>query len=514
MSKPGKFSFLFAFLFFVALMLTRLLLGGWHDGMWGPLILSLGFFVFAIYKEHRFLADFFTMRTTKHGLNMGVLILITLVLLTVMNVFAVRYEKKFDWTKEGLNSLSPQSTQAAKALKQDTEVVLLYRKEQLEENVQRTLADLVAMYKNVSDKIKFSSYNVLQRPDLAQKYEFANGPFGVFAVQGEKRIKIDKPNEEGITQALIKLGREKKKVIYLTTGHGERELEERKPEAISEFRSELLATYDVKPLTLYQAGNQVPDDAAVVAVLGPQQEFLEGELQALREYARRGGHLLIAIDPGQKHNIALLTKTLGVEFKNNYVLDPRAQIPGAGNIAALGVDFSRESEVTKSFQVGMYSIFLLASALQKAPDAASTLIVEDLVKSDGAAVTTQVLDENPKLEQKGIPILAQVVTGRLPAGRDAKQTPEGQEFSAVIFGDSDFLSNALFSKNLNRDLAMNAMAWLAADKDLISIRPKEPKGSKLELTNTNMVILFLGYLGLILALFFMGGWIWWRRRTA
>jgi hypothetical protein len=475
------------------------------------------------------------MRTTKHGLNMGAMILIALVGVVAVNFLVVRNEKKFDWTSEGLNSLSDQSVKALDNLKSDAELVLLYRKEQDNENVQRNMRDLAQMFTDRSKRIKYVAYNALQRPDLAEKYDFKFGAFGLYLVSGDRHIKIDRPTEEEITKALIKLGRDKKKTIYFVTGHGERPLDGQTPEAISTLKKDLETTYDIKTLTLYQEG-KVPPDADVVAVIGPQQQYIEAELNALRDYARQGGHLFLAIDPGDKNNLAQLTKTFGVEFKNNYILDPRAKVPGAGNVAALGTNFSGQSDVTRSFQNGMMTIFLLASALKPEPGGADNLKIDEIVKTDSHVVAANGLDQSAKLESTDQPqAIAMSVTGTLkaapaPAKADGKvgknsadaakpaapeTKAESKPFSAIIVGDSDFLTNALLPSNLNRDLAMNSIAWLAKDQDLISIRPKAPKGTQLDLTRERFVGLLLGFLLPLPLLFFIGGGvIWWRRRTA
>ena len=523
MSKTAKLCFLISGMFFLVLGAWRLVYGGWHNAMFVPLAIIIAFFAIGAVKDGRAIVEFFTMRTTKHGLNMGALILIALVFLVSINFLAVRYDKKFDFTKEGLNSLSDQSVKAAQSLKQDVELVLLYRKEQQEENVQRNVRDLAAMYQNASKKISFKAYSALQRPDLAQQFEFSTGGWGFFAVSGPRHFKIEQPTEEETTKALIKMGRDKKKILYFTAGHGEREIDPRKAETITDLKEDLTSIYDVKTLTLFSSGNKVPDDADILAIIGPQRQFLDPELEAVRAYARRGGHLLIAIDPGQKHNLAQLTKTLGVEFENNYVLDPRANIPGAGNIAALGTEFSHTSEISRNFKSGMMTIFLLASALRKAPDASASFTIDEIVKTDAAAVSAASLEREAKMDNHGPFTLAISVTGKLPnapspGGKDAakadSKTAANNEFTAVIVGDSDFMSNALYRNNLNRDLIMNSFASLSADKDLISIRPKAPKGTKLDLTRQKFVALILLFIALVIGLFFSGGFVWWRRRTA
>ncbi|NQZ02475.1 MAG: gliding motility ABC transporter, partial [Bdellovibrionales bacterium] len=85
-------------------------------------------------------------------------------------------------------------------------------------------------------------------------------------------------------------------------------------------------------------------------------------------------------------------------------------------------------------------------------------------------------------------------------------------FSAVVFGDSDFMTNQGIIHGLNRDLALNSFLFLADEKDIISIRPKQLKGTKVELTTSAQRGVILGGIALPLSLFVLSSIIWFRRR--
>jgi ABC-type uncharacterized transport system involved in gliding motility auxiliary subunit len=90
-----------------------------------------------------------------------------------------------------------------------------------------------------------------------------------------------------------------------------------------------------------------------------------------------------------------------------------------------------------------------------------------------------------------------------------------KEFEVVVAGDSDFMRNEMYRGSLNRDLATNMVSALAKDTDLVSIKPKMPKGTALYVTNTQlMIILFAFCLPVPILSFFMGGFLWWRRKSA
>lgn len=508
MSRMGKACLLLASLFLIGTGIGRYVIESFHESLYVPLALGLIFLAAAVVKDFRLYKEFFTMRTTKNGLAMGWLIVLGFVVFACVNFLAVRYNKTWDWSAEGFNSLSEQSIKIAKNLKSEAKVILLTRPtaEAQEGDPKKDVQDLVKLYQGKTDKIKLETYNALARPDLAQKYEYKFGPYGLFVDYNDKHLRVDQINEESLTKTLLKLSRENKKTVYLLQGHGERDIAGDRPENISQFKNELEVAYDVKPLTLFKEGNKVPDNAAVVMVLGPQQEFLPPESQALKDYAEKGGHLLIAVDPGDKHKLAPLMKTLGVEFQNDFVLDPRARVPGQGNVAALGSDYSHENEITKN--LGEFpTLFLLASSLKKSAEAPNDWKIDNLVSTNEVTLATAELTQKPKVSSHGPHVLAMSVNGKIDGS--------AKEFSAVVIGDSDIFSNQLYSQYSNRDFVMNSAASLAKDEDIISIRPKQPKGTGLSVTQMPAIkILVLSLLILPLLLLVSSGVIWFRRRAA
>lgn len=503
MSKASKIFLIGGALFWAAMYVFRLVYGGWHPALWVPLTLGFLLIVAGVAKDWRNLLAFFTMRTTKQGLNMGAVIAIALVGLTCVNILAVKYNHKFDWTSDKLNSLSDQSVKVAKALTQDTKFVLLFRPDDPNggDNVQRSIKDLAALYQNVSPKISYESHNAIVDPGTAKSYDYSSGPFALFVQQGERKLKVDQPNEEGVTRALIKLSRTERKVIYFVTGHGERDLDAKDPDGLSFLIDELRVTYDVRPLTLYANENKVPGDAAMVAIVRPTQQYLDNEIHALREYVQmRAGKLLIAIDPGMKQNLSGLVRSFGIDFHNDYVIDLRSRTLHMGPASVLGTTYPDPSAITQAFPESSFSLFQIASSLKKSVDAPKDAKITGLVATDDKTMATSVLGE---VEYKP--------NGPHTLGMQA--TSGGSE--VIVFGDSDFMCNAFIQQNLNNDLALNIFAELANDKDLISIRPRVAKGTKLEMTRQNFnayALLFL--IPLPLVLFGIGGFMFWRRRTA
>jgi ABC-type uncharacterized transport system involved in gliding motility auxiliary subunit len=96
-----------------------------------------------------------------------------------------------------------------------------------------------------------------------------------------------------------------------------------------------------------------------------------------------------------------------------------------------------------------------------------------------------------------------------PAAGDAP-TPETR---VVVFGDSDFGTNAYAGVPGNPNFFANAVNWLAQQENLIAIRPKEADDRRVTMTPRQQTAAFLTSILLLPAVVFGAGiYTWWRRR--
>lgn len=514
MSRWGMISLLLFAFSLVIVVVARFLLGGWIDLLWVPLGVGVLSFISLIALEFRLILEFLTMRTTKNGMNMGVIIVMMIVLLSSVNYVSVKYDETVDVTEEKLNSLADQSQDILKKLDSELTIRVFYKGQEAEEEKLRMLRAL-DLYEHESSRVKVRMHNTYTDNLMAQEYLNTlpdKDRLGVFAFvdYGDKRIRIEQPifSEEKITSAIVRATRKGSKTIYFLTNHGERDLQSEESDGISGLQQALVdSSIKVESLDLIAKG-EIPKDASAVAVVGPRTALLEQELKILRDYARSGGRLFIAADPGEKHNLALLTKSLGVEFKNNYVFNRLSQLFGRSMASAVGVEYSGQSEITNRFSNNM-TVFDLASEVIPAPGSPSTLTSHELVKSHESSFSDNKL-EDIKVDEQRAHTLAVQVSGAL----EKIDGDEGsKEFAAVVFGDSDFAANKAIFQGLNRDLALNSLTFLVEEADLITIRPKQAKGTQLTLTRPTQVGVVVAGLSLPLILLVLSGVFWYRRRN-
>ncbi|MBO9665399.1 MAG: GldG family protein [Bdellovibrio sp.] len=510
MSKFSKLAFLFAGISLVCMSITRYLLGEWVNFCWVALCLAIFFVVIGLIKDRVFFKEFFTMKTTKEGMSMGVLILLMVALLAVVNYLGVKHYWTFDFSNAQTNTLAEQSIQLVKNLDSELKVYFFYKKgtEGNEEN-RRQFRELIKKYQDINPKIQLEFVEVNERPDIAKDFGVDKGSGSAFVVYKGRRNLLQKIDEQEFTSSLVKVTRDKNKTIYFTVGHGEQSLEEAK-EGLGLNALKLMLErnrYTVKPLPLIQ-DPKVPEDADVIVIAGPVQNFLDHEIAALEEYLKRGGSLFIALESQNSANLEKLVKKMGITPQNDYVFNIVDTVMGQGvnQGPVMGAVFSPMNQITKGFGQSEVTLFRHPQSLKKQD--LPGMSVDELVRTNPKSMSFRSLSmkEDGNL---GSFALVDEVTGKWDSD------PKAKDFAAVVAGDVDFMTNQMLYQNLNRDLVLNSIAALAKEENLISISPKEPQATQLLLTETKFaVFLFAFIIPLPIILLGIGTGLYFRRRNA
>ena len=99
------------------------------------------------------------------------------------------------------------------------------------------------------------------------------------------------------------------------------------------------------------------------------------------------------------------------------------------------------------------------------------------------------------------------------ASDDDEDEEEEKQGRVVVVGTSVFARNNFLRRGSNLDLFLNILNWLSSDEDLISIRPKDPEDTPLDLSSSDMSrVFFLTVVGFPLVIIAVGINAWWRRR--
>jgi ABC-type uncharacterized transport system involved in gliding motility auxiliary subunit len=262
---------------------------------------------------------------------------------------------------------------------------------------------------------------------------------------------------------------------------------------------------------------EIPKDATVLVVGGPQLAYTQVVVDAIRKYVDGGGRVLFMLDDplriardSQTSDSPELLKLLGdwgVTPQKDLVLD----LSGIGQSL-----FGTGPEVPVIFQYDTQAIVRPMSRIPTAFPLARSLDV----KSGGSATVEKMFGTtedslavndigpngaiDPKKGKKGPFTLAAAGT-----------TTGANKGRFVVFGNARWAQNNLMNSNAlgNRDLFANTINWLASDEDLISIRPKETQNQTLNMTGQRGTLMFwLSVVIFPLAVVGMGLGTWWQRR--
>lgn len=447
-------------------------------------------------------------RVGKYGTSAIVTTLLSLVILGMLAFLATRNSVRFDWTESGTHSLSDQSRKVLAGLERDVEVTGFYSALEWP-----PVRNLLERYSYESKRFHVEHADPTARPDLVQKYGIGSEQLsrGVLRVSlGDESTVLDDVTEEKLTNALVKLTRGAEKTVYFLTGHRERPATAEGSDGEGGFgrAAEALRNenYIVKSVVLGQVG-EVPKDADVVVVPGPTDSLRPEELASLESYMKRGGALLVMIDPGVDTNLTELLLSWGIDFGDDVVIDEVQGLFGRP-ATPLAAEYAAHPITEGLREVTIFHVVRSVTPREEAGDAFDKLV---LTGENSWAESN--LEGAPERDADDVPGPVSIaVAGTL---RFDTEAGEGAEARIVAFGDSDFAANEMLDAYRNRDLFLNSVNWLLGDVEAISIRPNQTRASRVQMTSEQFTrIRYLALFVLPEALAVLGAIAWWSRRRA
>ena len=354
-------------------------------------------------------------------------------------------------------------------------------------------------------------------------------------LNGPKREMIDNADEQKITNAIIKITREEEKVIYFLQGHGERGLDNVEAEGFSTAGEEIeKQNYRIEVYNL-ALENSLPENAAVIASVGPKMNFLPTEVALLKSFLEEGGKFLLLVDPHTEFQMNDFLAEYGLGLGDKVVIDASGigQIFGLGAAAPLVAKYA-DHPMTRELNKAM-TFFPMAQNVTTSSSSLDYRTTELLSTSPNSWAESHLKDGQAAFDEgqdvEGPVQLAAVATKSIEikgeeesegegAAEGEEEVSEGEgaaptsrEARLVLFGDSDFASNAYFNSVANGDLLLMTIGWLAEEADLIAIRPRDVEDRRINVTFTQSRLIFWGTVVLFpLATLIFGTTIWLRRR--
>ena len=452
--------------------------------------------------------------------------LAVLAVVVLVNFMAGRHHKRLDLTENKEFSLSEQTIKILTGLGRDVSVTSFapddpgYQKGR----------DLLDEYKYRSGHLQVKYIDPDRNPGEVRRYNVTEA--GTVVIEsGKAEARVTTLDEESLTNAIIKVTSDKERLVYFTSGHGEADINATDEGGLSALKGVLeKQNYVVKPLVLTQG---VPADATAVVIAGPRKPFMQAEVGMVTQYAGRGGRLFVMENPGDDPGFAPLLATFGAAVRKDVVIDKFSQLFGGDARIPLvpPEGYDRQHPITKTFD--LQTVYPLASSIDiKSPSpegVTATKLAQTSELAWGETSESEVTSGRVTMNQ-GVDTPGPVVLGA--AFEKKTDTPPGEAPAApaagaegttdtaakagsrlVLFGDSDFVTNHYFNAGGNGDLALNAIAWLVEQGELISIRPKTGTPSLVILSPAQVFYYFWSIVAIApLCIAAVGVVIWWRRK--
>jgi ABC-type uncharacterized transport system involved in gliding motility auxiliary subunit len=428
--------------------------------------------------------------------------------LVVINFLAARYPHRWDLTENRVFSLSSQSLQVLGQLRQDLEIWGFF-----ERGENPRALDLIRTYAYHSPRIKFQVVDPERHPELAKRFKIQQ-PNTLHLRYGKEATNLTDINEESVTNAIIRLAKATKKNIYFLTGHGEPKLHDR--ESAEGYAAALDAleneNYQVHELLL-ASQDRVPDGASLVIVAGPQKALLEHELKALDAYLKKGGRLLVLLPSTGGDGLKSYLREWGVEVGDDLVVDQVVRLfagPALG-VEPIAETYSPSHPITQGFSER--TLFPMVRSVEPGKTPRDGFEVASLVMTgetswaerDVEAIFKQGRASLGPGDKKG-PVSVAVAVSPAKPGSAA-------EPKLVVLGTAAFANNRFLNIFFNRDFFLNTVNWLVGQEEMISIRPRSLRSSRIHLTEgESRAVFYLSFLILPELLVILGLAVWWRRR--
>lgn len=335
--------------------------------------------------------------------------------------------------------------------------------------------------------------------------------------------------EQDLVSALLVVTGEQQKVVYFTTGHAERNLEDADETSggYGLARSGLLGdNYLVRTLNLVQV-EAIPEDAAILVMAGPANSVMVDERDKIERYLRDGGRAIFLLDDAVNSQMNKLLNKWGVDLPQGTIVDtessttsdPRSPIVRRSAYDPNHLITRPLDDTFFTGATGIVDIIKRAPAgLPPNPDERNITLTPLATTSFFSCITIEkdLSDCSGKDDIFGPHPIAMTIEAVAPVGEappEANPVTEVKVASMVVFGDSDFVSNKYYYALNNSDFFLNAVDWLAQKYNLISIRSKPQAFRHLIIDKREFdFIRYSSWFLLPAGIVMLAGISWWRRR--
>ena len=446
---------------------------------------TLALTIVSIYLNRSTLSVYYQSHHFKKLQEAIVFFMLLFAIFGVVNYWAYKHPKQFDWSVIKLNSLSDQSKNILKELDGPIVFKMFARKTE-----SLPWMALLEFYRTEKNSIQIEKIDIDVRPDLVGDYQISDAATLVIEYKG-KRQKVTERDELNITNGLIKISRSSDPVVYFVQGHGEGEINSQENEGLKFiFEAAKNSALDIRPINLLTT-QEVPFDAKALVLWGPKTSLQPNEIGVIKRFLERKGNLMVAIDPelnGDNHEgLRALLRNYKMIVRNDLVMDKKSFVNGSNGSIPLVDHFDHDQEITKSFKGQIF--FPLVASLEIIPDQ----IVPDIkgvVKSLAESMPFPDSWGETSIKELGAQNMSYTAGADKPGPLSLALAYDSPDNRIVAFGNSTFVINAYSKFGSNYAFFLNSLSWVVGEDRLISFNLPIVQSEPIFISAPQMGIIF------------------------
>ena len=411
---------------------------------------------------------------------------------------------QIDVTANQLYTLSESSKKALEMIDQDIKIYVFG----IEED--DSVVGLIKQYTQANDKITYEMLSSETNLAKVQEFELEDGYAIVVIESGESKKIIDASSEfhsydystyaevdtteQTLTNSILSLSTVNKPKVYFVEGHNEFKIAS---DETAKAELGVLSTYlkneafEIASVNLTSTGS-VPDDCDVLAIMSPENDFLENETQAILDYINRGGNIFLTRDilnqTSQLVNFQKILDVYGVTIENGYILEADSNYTVSNYPYVFRPQVSSSNDITADIASDSYMWLAYSQKLNFLPEEELNnlkVTYEELLGTTDSAVfiTDFSSDINAAAasSQKGhFTIAAQVTKTISEATENEGESTEEIQSKLIISGNGQFMTDYIVSElssqyplsylGSNKDFAINSISVLAEKEGGLTLR--------------------------------------------
>ncbi len=414
--------------------------------------------------------------------------LLLVAVLGLVNAIASFNALHADLTAAGRNTLTAETRTGLARV--DKDVVL----KQFGRTRDAAVDELLAAFTNASRRITAAFADVERAPQDARTYGVLRDGT-VIVSAGDKWRKVEKPTEPALYQAITQVVQDKETLVCFQTGDGEHGLDDTGAAGLSMWGLSLRAAgYRVDRVAMQQG--DVPAACEVLVIAGPATDLAPEAIGRLDAWMANGGRLALMVDPPVPPGLRAWLAPRGIIPGDGLIIEtnPAGRQVGAGPESPLALAYF-DHPITRGFELA--TIYDRAVPLTLLKQAQIGIPGPLAGTGDRAFERLNPADTGTAFQEgrdrKGPFLLG--VASRVPRGLKEDQAVREGRF--VVFGDSDFVSNAQIQRQGNRDFSLRTIAWLAGEQEARVVSLSDRQNRRTSMTEQMRTVMYVVNLGLL-----------------